>query len=130
MNDNNNERQSWWQRNKKKVLIIGGVVAAIGIGYIIVKNKDPICEFIKQADTIPNGNILAADSHILESIPTEQIVSHSPINNGDPFDVSGHIRNLANGHHASAEKIAEAAELGITLGENQTLVSAYMKNAA
>lgn len=106
------------------------MVAAACIGYVIVKNKDTICELIKHTDAIPNGNNLAADSHILESIPTEPIVSHSPINNGDPFDVSGHIRNLANGHHASAEKIAEAAALGITLGENQTLVDPYMKNAA
>ena len=128
--NNNNEKQTWWQRNKKKALIIGGVVVAVGIGYIIIKNKDTICNLIRQTGTIPNKSNSNPDSPIIERLSAESITSHCPINNGEPFGVSGHIRNLADGQHPSDKKIAEAASLGITLGHNQTLVDTYMKNVA
>lgn len=43
--------------------------------------------------------------------------------------VSEHTRNLPDGWHASAKKIAEAAELGIPLKEGQTIVDAYERCA-
>ena len=44
-----------------------------------------------------------------------------------PFDVSEHIRNLPPGWKASAEKMAEAEMLGITLLPGQTIVDGYTK---
>lgn len=52
----------------------------------------------------------------------------SVINNGEPFLVNSHIRNLPQGRFASPEKIAEAASYNITLEEGQTFVSPYYKN--
>lgn len=42
-------------------------------------------------------------------------------------EVSKHIRNLPDGHHASQAKRDSATEYGITLGEGQTWVESYNK---
>ena len=44
--------------------------------------------------------------------------------------VREHLRNLPQGHHPSVLKIAEAAESGIELAENQTIVSAHPRCCA
>lgn len=44
-----------------------------------------------------------------------------------PFNVSNHVRNLHEGWHASAEKLAEAEERNIILLPGQTLVDGYLK---
>ncbi len=48
----------------------------------------------------------------------------------EAFDVSRHIRTMAEGWHHSAEKATEAVALEIELLPNQTLVSSYTKGAA
>lgn len=45
----------------------------------------------------------------------------------EAFEVSSHIRNLAQGHMASELKIATAAAEGSELGPGQTWVASYMK---
>ena len=70
--------------------------------------------------------------NISESIlaKTESITTSKVINDGLPFGVDGFVRNLPEGWHPSAEKIAQAAKMGIELGSHQTYVNPYMKNVA
>lgn len=49
-------------------------------------------------------------------------------NNGEPYDVSGHIRHLGESRYPSIFKRQEAEANGITLGEHDTLVDRYQKN--
>lgn len=55
-------------------------------------------------------------------------LTNTLLNNGQPFEVKGFIRELPKNCYPSAEKRAQAAALGIILGEHQTLVDSYMKN--
>ena len=136
MNEQNNTEMTWWERNKKKVLIIGGVVIAVGIGIVVFKNKDVLIELLKKgksdANNIPHNDepiIFKNTSNAPTSVNIEVTTTNTPINNGEPFEVKGFIRNLSEGRCPSAEKRAQAARLGIELGEHQTLVNSYMKNA-
>ena len=136
MNEQNNTEMTWWERNKKKVLIIGGVVIAVGIGIVVFKNKDVLIELIKKgkaaANNIPQNDepiIIKTTSNAPTEVNIEVVAVNTPINNGEPFEVKGFIRNLPDSRCPSAEKRAQAARLGVELGEHQTLVDPYMKNA-
>ena len=136
MNEQNNTEMTWWERNKKKVLIIGGVVIAVGIGIVVFKNKDVLIELIKKgkaaANNIPQNDepiIIKTTSNAPTEVNIEVVAVNTPINNGEPCEVKGFIRNLPDSRCPSAEKRAQAARLGIELGEHQTLVDPYMKNA-
>ncbi len=137
MNNQNNTEMSWWKRNKKKVLIIGGVVVAVGIGVLVFKNKDVLIALIKKSKTVANTAPIIDSQPIIEKIPevtnvvnVETVIPNTPINNGVPFEVNGFVRNLPNNWYPSAEKLGQAAALGIELGEHQTFVNPYKKNVA
>lgn len=61
-------------------------------------------------------------------VKTRDISSSKEAAKGAMFWVSSHIRTLPQGYHHSAAKAKEAAELGIKLASNQTIVDAYLKN--
>ena len=137
MNEQNNTKTTWWERNKKKVLIVGGVVVAVGVGILVFKNKDTLIALVKRgkglASNVPqiaDPIVIETTSEIITSVDTEASTVSKLLNNGLPFEVEGFIRNLPDTCHPSAEKIAQAAALGINLGEHQTLVNSYMKNVA
>ena len=137
MNEQNKIETTWWERNKKKVLIIGGVVVAVGVGVLVFKNKDALIELVKggkklasKVPPIADTTIIETTTEVITTVETEASTVSKTLNNGDPFGVEGFIRNLPDGWHPSAEKIAQAAALGIKLGEHQTLVDPYMKNVA
>lgn len=137
MNEQNKIETSWWERNKKKVLIIGGVVVAVGVGVLAFKNKDALIALVKgskklssKVPPIADTTIIETTTEVITTVEMEAITVSKTLNNGDPFGVEGFIRNLPEGWHPSAEKIAQAAALGIKLGEHQTLVDPYMKNVA
>lgn len=127
--------KGWWYRNKKTVLIVGGILAAAGASYAIYRNRHIVKGLfasIKQESFVinnPQVSVEVATPIVTPLTESPQAISKI-INGGEAFDVSGHIRNLPNGWKATPEKIAEAAELGISLVGNQTLVDSYMKNAA
>ena len=50
------------------------------------------------------------------------------VNNGNPYDVSSHIRHLGENRYPSILKRQEAEAKGITLGEHDTIVNQYQKN--
>lgn len=135
MNEQNNTEMTWWERNKKKVLIIGGGVVAVGIGVVVFKNKDALIGLVKKGKTVVNTVSKLDVQPVIDKIPEvttvvnpETVISSTPLNNGLPFGVRGGIRNLPNNRYPSAEKLAQAAALGIELGEHQTIVDPYMKN--
>lgn len=136
MNEQNNTKTTWWERNKKKVLIVGGVVVAVGVGILVFKNKDTLIALVKRGKGLASNVPQIADPIVIETTSeiitsdTEASTVSKLLNNGLPFEVEGFIRNLPDTCHPSAEKIAQAAALGIDLGEHQTLVNSYMKNVA
>lgn len=137
MNKQKNKKTTWWERNKKKVLIAGGILVVTGVGIIVFKNKDELISFLKNVKISSNDVSQLSDISAIETLTDvtpvasiENVTVKKPLNNGLPFDVCGGIRNLSGNRHPSAEKIAQAEKLGITLGEHQTLVNSFTKNAA
>lgn len=127
----------WVKKHKKGILIAGGAIVAIGAGYAVHKNWDSVTAIFKtiKPESIVINNTQASVGisempvvDVIPEIPTESI--SKLINNGKPFGVCGHPRNLPNGRHASAEKTALALEHGIELREHQTWVKNYLKNCA
>lgn len=126
----------WVKRHKKGILIAGGTIVTIGASCLVYKNRDSIIPLFK---TIRPQPIVSNNSQVSVNveIPVVDVISESPtvdvskiINNGNPFPVSLHPRNLSNGRNASAEKIAQAEKIGLRLEKNQTFVNKYEKNAA
>ena len=134
MNEQKNTEITWWERNKKKVLTIGGVVIAVGIGIVVFKNKDALIEFMKKekmtTKSVPQNDEPLAIQESLNAIIGDAIKDRKPINNGNPYKVITHIRNLSNDRCPSAEKRKAAEKLGIYLGEHQTFVNEYIKNVS
>ena len=126
--------RGWWRRNKKTVYTVGGILVAAGCGYAIYRNRSTIIGLLTSTSSeyivISNQQVSVAVPELVEEVIMENIETIPKIiNGGEAFDVNAHIRNLANGRKASLEKLAEAAELGISLLDNQTLVDSYIKNA-
>ncbi len=127
----------WIKEHKKELLIAGGSVISIIVAVLIVKNGDELEEVVEKlfeniscnkTKIIVEPNKIANSESLIESI-TNPKISCDMIENTQkiPIDVDSHIRNLANGFHASPEKIATAAEYGYTLAPGQTWVEAYSK---
>lgn len=127
---------TWVKKHKKGILIAGGTIVVIGAGYAAYKNWDSITSIFKTITpepiviNIPPASVKVA-LPVANVIPESQTGAVSKIiNNGEPFGVCGHPRNLPKGRNASAEKIALALEHGFTLCEHQTWVRNYLKNCA
>ena len=124
--------KAWWKKNRKTVLLIGGgVLLAVG-GIAIYKNWDKILKLISAGLSVEKAVARASD--MVEEVVDATAVSPGAVskvlNNGEPFNVSRHIRNLSDGRKASPRKVAEAAQYGIALMDGQTWVDAYFKNTA
>lgn len=126
----------WVKRHKKGILIAGGTIVTIGASCLVYKNRDsiiPLFKTIKPEPIVSNKPTVS----VKVEIPVVDVIPENPtmdvskiINNGNPFPVSLHPRNLSNGRNASAKKIAQAEKIGLRLEKNQTFVNKYEKNAA
>lgn len=130
-----------WVKEHKKQLIIAGVSVATIVGIILaIKNRESIMRMweslrlaiTKQPSKADEVKSMLSTTSVPISVPVIEVVPATEImvirTNGtarSPFDVREHLRNLPEGHHPSARKIIEAAESGIELATNQTLVSAH-----
>lgn len=137
-NIENNEHSftTWVKKHKKGILIAGGAIVAIGAGCVVYKNWDSITSMFKTVKPGPI-EINNPQASVKAAMPVVDVIAERPtesvskiINNGEPFGVCGHPRNLPKGRNASAEKIALALEQGIELREHQTWVEDYLKNCA
>ena len=124
-----------WVKSHKTELILAGVSITTIIGVILgLKNKDALAELwamlSKSITKAPAETAVAASvataAPALETVASTR--AYTPPT--EAFDVSRHIRTMAEGWHHSPEKAAEAAALGIELLPNQTLVGPYTKGAA
>lgn len=131
-----------WVKAHKKELIIAGVsiatIIAIILGY---KNRKQLMALwatlqgaISKAPDITPVAVEAVEKVTEEVAPIVEVIEPVKLIVVDannihqiPHEVSKHIRNLPQGWHPSAEKIATAAENGIQLLPNQTWVVDYMK---
>jgi len=130
----------YWVKAHKKELLIAGIGIGAGIAIILgIKNNDALlelCATLRRSFSNPSLPV-KKEADVVPASPTSPVIEVEilPVIEGKetgrtiqyPFDVSEHIRNLHPGWKASAEKIAEAEMLGITLLPGQTLVDAYTK---
>ena len=131
----------WVKENKKRLVVAGVSITAI-VGIILgIKNRKSIMEFwttlqrVLEKYPVSGAEVkhFAEDvslmvSDAIEAVQTSKsmVVNNSTISRMS-CEVSKHIRNLHEGWHPSAEKIATAANNGIHLLPGQTWVEAYTK---
>ena len=111
-----NKIKTWVKEHKKGLLIAGGVIVTAVGAVLLVDNMDAVKSLVSemQKKALSTATIENEIANFMKSEPTAKIV-----------DVREHLRNLPQGHHPSANKIAEAVKSGIELAENQTIVSAH-----
>ena len=139
MNEEKKGFIAWVKAHKKELIIAGVSVTAIITVILGIKNKDvllelwsnlraavtkapePVSKLPNVAPATPPVSLIEAEViPVVKATETMRSIQY-------PFDVSDHIRNLHPGCKASAEKIAEAEMLGITLLPGQTIVDGYTK---
>lgn len=123
----------WIRKHKTELLFAGLSVATIIMVVLGIKNRETIMEIWNSLRTrVSEPDIIATDDFInVKLISQEPLQGSDPFTNPssdvNPFEVSKHVRNLAEGRHASPEKIASALENGFVLSDGQTWVKTYMK---
>lgn len=132
-----------WIKAHRRELIIAGISVSTLIVIVLGANN---IEMLKALLKSLRERISNPTSVKVPQIPTAVVIEQTPTiisssipidtlllsSNADslPFEVQKHIRNLPEGWHASAEKIATALDNGIILEAGQTWVENYMKGAA
>ena len=116
----------WIRKNKKALLIAGATIVAVTGAILVVKNREVIEVLITGG---AGKGELSQALNLGENMPNlAELLEQTSPSSGKIIAIQEHLRRLPEGYHASARKIAEAAEAGIVLGANQTLVSAYSRN--
>ncbi len=124
-----------WIKTHKKQLILAGIGITTIIGTILVFKNNDILEIWdslnKKLINVPDEPQLTSLSISDKALsPNTTIPIKTCPSPTVPIDVRGHIRRLPAGHCHSPEKEIEAANLGINLPLNQTIVNPYTKCAA
>lgn len=124
-----------WIREHKKALIIAGISIGTLIAIVLgIKNREAIKALwasLRKVAEKPAVHAMKAPPVEAAHPAVEDVVTVVAQHRETiPFDVAKHIRNLPDGWHASADKIATALENGFELAEGQTWVSDYMKGVA
>ena len=121
-------------KEHKKEIIVSGIVFATCAGLLIgIKNRDLLINLCKNntAYLVDSDEVKKTISTVAENQLRETgAVGEMALEEGlakRTFEVSGHIRNLSMGRHASQAKIDIAKAQGIELLEGQTLVDTYTK---
>lgn len=120
-----------WIREHKKELIIAGVSAvtimAVIIGIRHCAEIEEFMELFKKDSKITKKTLDLVN--IEQSTKVEEILEVVDLGiqstKKAPHIVSEHIRELPDGWHASAIKVAAAEARGIILKDGQTLVESY-----
>ena len=103
-----------WVKAHKAQLILAGVSITTIIGVILgLKNKDALAELwatlSKSITNAPVETAVAASAATATPVLETMASTRSYTPPTEAFDVSRHIRTMAEGWHHSAEKAAEAA---------------------
>ncbi len=132
-----------WIKSHKRELITAGISVTMLVAIVLGANNIEILKALLKslrerisnptsvtAPQIPSVAVIEQAPALISSpMPTETLLLSSKADSL-PFEVQKHIRNLHEGWHASAEKIATALDNGIILEAGQTWVENYMKGAA
>ena len=128
---------NWIKEHKQELIIAGVSIGVLALLILGIKHEAEIKMLWDNLRRLTKKNSEALTDRLAQTatqapnMPAqEELVAIVFDSNRPPFEVSGHIRNLPNGQHASPEKIAEALEHGISLMDGQTLVDSYMKGGA
>lgn len=125
----------WFKRNRKIVIITGTIVSVIGgIALILLSNgkevEMPVDELADHLvpdtpddNTTAAANISDAVSSAVSAAVAEDIFTVEEDGIIKTYTRSEFIRHLHEGWHPSPEKISQAAEIGIDLKDNETLVN-------
>lgn len=124
-----------WIREHKKALIIAGISIATLIAIVLgIKNREAIkglwASLRKVAEKPAAHAVKVTPLEPASPAVEDKVTVVARHRETIPFDVSKHIRNLPDGWHASADKIATAQENGFELAEGQTWVTDYAKGMA
>ena len=116
-----------WIKSHKKEILLSGTLTLIAIGGVILAYNSDECTW--EFPEIPTGKnseqkILNSTKPILLPVATSHAISDDPTK---VIDIEPYLRNLPNGYHPSAEKIATALENGFNLNENQTWVDKHTR---
>ena len=121
---------TWIKEHKKELIIAGVSVTAIILAIIGLKNQKELETAWKSLknliEKVPD-NVQTPDFPVVSdavSIVEKPVIPHTP------HDVPLHLRRLPQGQKPSAEKLAQAVELGIELLPGQTLVNSYRTGGA
>ena len=117
--------KTWIDNHKMLVAIGGSVVLAAVVAILLRKMNVPEATINEIVEPLKVGNAASNQKEMINVV--EEITKRQYTLPTTPFDVTTHPRKLPIGQHASPEKIAQAAMLGIDLGEHQTLVDGYLK---
>ena len=135
MEEKKNDFLEWVKAHKKQLVLAGIGVSALVVIVFGIMNKDDLVklwvELEERINKVPRS-IPTSGSVTRIATPETEIINttRSYTCPQEPINVRLHIRTLNGGRTHSAEKAAEAIELGIELLPNQTLVDPYVKYAA
>jgi|SRR5699024_8628695 len=120
--------KDWIKKHQTELILAGiGTTVSAVLLYIGLKNKEQILEVLKSTSEIDVQRIKNYEKKLPIPSQTEILEISDNLTTQNTYGVEKHIRNLPIGYHASAEKIASAAEQGFELLENQTWVDDYNK---
>lgn len=139
MRNNCKRIKNWFANHKETVIFVGEILLLAVVGGTVAylqrdsikctpEELNPKNDSFARSDTSTETNPDVNENII--QIDIETVNAKTPINGGEPFDVSAHIKNLPKNQHASPEKINEALQAGVILEDGQTWVTGYQKNAA
>lgn len=112
----------WVKKHRKAIAAVAGGAAIIGGGIALANhhsNMNSIQTLTDAFQTTTENNLIPAE---VKTTTVQQVATV-------PYEVSKHLRNLHEGWHPSAEKIASATANGFELGEGQTWVDTFTKGA-
>lgn len=132
MDENTHSFCAWVKEHKVQLLLVGISITVIAMVCFRVKDQEVIDILWKKLKErisakrgiMPEGDLLPEVSNVPIELDSVQSAYTRPCL---PFEVHQHIRNLPEGRHHSMEKAMEAANLGIPLHPDQTIVDSYTK---
>ena len=111
--------KEWIYRHRIGLIITGLVMTAAGItAVIVIKSRKVTVPLQVLAEVVPEIPVAAEKVAEKVTVNVDGIVK--------TFPRESFIRHLHEGWKASAEKIAQAAKLGIDLNEGETLVNSCL----
>lgn len=120
---------AWVSEHKKEIIITGVGIVVVAGAIMVGKNWDAISKLaVGPTERKPQNKLPIRTQTAIPDIAV-QISSDEP-QIMTISEVRSFVRNLPEGYHPSAKKIATAAENGFELIENQTWVEPFTRKIA